>query len=82
MRVRDEGMNKDNDAWGVQDEWEIKLKQRQNKMIQSIRKTWHARMKKQGIGQCMTRVAKVCARVGYVQCITKAWKLHMWGKVC
>ena len=27
MRVRDEGMNKENDAWGVQDEWEMKLKQ-------------------------------------------------------
>ena len=27
MRVRDEGMNKENDAWEVQDEWEMKLKQ-------------------------------------------------------
>ena len=29
-------------------------------------------MKKQGIDQCMTRVAKVCARDGYVQCMEKA----------
>ena len=28
MRVRDEGMNKDNDVWEVQDEWEMKLKQK------------------------------------------------------
>ena len=34
-------------------------------------------MKKQGIDQCMTRVAKVCARGGYVQRMTKAWKGHM-----
>ena len=26
----------------------------------------------QGIDQCMTRVAKVCARDGYVQCMTKS----------
>ena len=34
-------------------------------------------MKKQGIDQCMTRVTKVCARGDYVQCMTKAWKVHM-----
>ena len=39
-------------------------------------------MKKQGIDQCMTRVAKVCAIGGDVQCMTKAWKMHIWGKVC
>ena len=22
------------------------------------------------------------ARGGYVQCMTNAWKMHMWGKVC
>ena len=27
-RARDDGMNKENDAWGVQDEWEMKLKQK------------------------------------------------------
>ena len=27
-KARDEGMNKENDAWGVQDEWEKKLKQK------------------------------------------------------
>ena len=39
-------------------------------------------MKKQDINQCITRVANVRARGGYVQCMTKAWKMHMWGKVC
>ena len=29
-------------------------------------------MKKQGIVQCLTRVAKVCARGGYVQCMKNA----------
>ena len=27
-------------------------------------------------------VAKVYARGGYMQCMTKAWKMHMKGKVC
>ena len=36
-------------------------------------------MKKQGIDKCMTRVAKVCTIGGYVQCMTKALKMHMWG---
>ena len=27
-KVRDEGTNNDNDAWGVQDKWEMKLKQK------------------------------------------------------
>ena len=36
----------------------------------------------QGKDQCMTRVADVCARGDYVQCMTNAWKMHMWGKVC
>ena len=35
-----EDMNKDNDAWGVQDEWEMKLKQKtkylKNTILQSI----------------------------------------------
>ena len=39
-------------------------------------------MKKQGIDQYMTRVAKVCARGGYVQCMTNAWKNHLWGARC
>ena len=39
-------------------------------------------MKKQGIDQYMTRVAKVCARGSYVQFMTKALKMHIWGKVC
>ena len=39
-------------------------------------------MKKQGIDQCITRVVEVYARNDYVQCMTKAWKMHMWGKVC
>ena len=34
-------------------------------------------MKKQGIDQCMTRVANVCARSSYMQCMTKAWKMHI-----
>ena len=25
---------------------------------------------------------KVCTRGDYVQCMTKAWKMHMWGKAC
>ena len=37
---------------------------------------------KQGIDQCMTSVAKVCTRGGYVQWMTNAQKMHMWGKVC
>ena len=28
MRARDECINNDKDAWGVQDEWEMKLKQK------------------------------------------------------
>ena len=39
-------------------------------------------MKKQVINQCMARVAEVCARGGYVQCMINTWKMHMWGKVC
>ena len=26
--------------------------------------------------------SKVCVRGGKVQCMTDAWKKHMWGKVC
>ena len=37
-KERDEGMNKENDAWGVQDEWENEAQNiRHNKMLQSIR---------------------------------------------
>ena len=36
----------------------------------------------QGIDQYMTKVAKVYAKGGYVQYMTKVWKKHMWGKVC
>ena len=31
----------------------------------------------ESIDQCMTRVVKVCAKGGYVQCMTNAWKMHM-----
>ena len=37
-------------------------------------------MKKQGIDQCMTRVAEVCARGGYMQCMTKVWKMQCGAK--
>ena len=37
---------------------------------------------KKGIDQCMTRVKKVCAKGGYVQCMANAQKMHMWGKMC
>ena len=37
-------------------------------------------MKKQGVEQYMTRVAKVCARGGYVQCMTKALKYAHVGQ--
>ena len=30
-------------------------------------------MNKQGIDQCMTRVAKVCGKGDYVQCMTNAY---------
>ena len=33
----------------------------------------------ESIDQSMTRAAKVCVRGGYVQCMTNAWKIHMWG---
>ena len=40
MRKINEDKNKDNDAWGVQDEWEMKLKQKtkylKNTILQSI----------------------------------------------
>ena len=39
-------------------------------------------MKKQGIDQCMTRVANVCARGGYLQFMTNVWKKHLWDNVC
>ena len=36
--ARDEGINKENDAWGVQDEWENEAQNiKHNKMLQSIR---------------------------------------------
>ena len=76
-------MIKENDAWVVQDEWENEAQNiRHNKMLQSIRQAWHARMKKQDIDQCITRVAKVCARGDNMQCMINAWKMYMWGKVC
>ena len=37
-------------------------------------------MKKQGVDQCMTREAKVYARGGNVQCMTKAWKMQCRAK--
>ena len=40
------------------------------------------RMRKQDIDQGKARVAKVCARGGYMQWMNKAWEMHMWGKVC
>ena len=37
-KARDEGINKENDAWGVQDEWKNEAQNiRHNKMLQSIR---------------------------------------------
>ena len=37
-KARDEGMNKENDAWGVQDEWENEAQNiKHNKMLQSIK---------------------------------------------
>ena len=40
-------MNKGNDAWGVQDEWENEAQTKDKnifkKMLQSIKKTWYAK---------------------------------------
>ena len=59
MRERKEDMNKDNDAWGVQDEWEneaqTKAKYLKNTMLQSIKKKHDMlRMMEQDINQSMT----------------------------
>ena len=47
MRERNEDMNKDNNAWGYKINEKMKVKQKtkqlKNTMLQSIKKTWHAK---------------------------------------
>ena len=63
----------------INEKMKLKSKTKQNATKHKVNMTWYD---EQGIGQCMTRVAKVCAKGGYVQCMTNAWKMHMWDNVC
>ena len=80
--ARDKGTNNDNDAQGVRDDSEMKLKQKTKQNATKHKVNMTCQDEETRYRPIMTRVVKVCARGGYVQCMTNVWKMHMWGKMC